>query len=174
MEEKQWLHQMARDNEEAFTKIYTRYREVLYRTAEHVLQEPQAAQDCVQEVFFDLWRRRATSRIENLRHYLLQSVRFQAGKHIRAKTRYRRFQQESIAIYSEGITGDPVLFRELERNIAGAIASLPADQCRIFRMHREQAVPYKQIAEELGISIKTVEKKISLSLFSLREQAREN
>src|SRR5579863_2857312 len=96
MEEKDLLRLLSGGSPKAFTEIYNRYWPALYRTAEQILQEPHAAHDCVQEVFVALWRRRTSCQIENLKHFLLQSVRFQACKTIRTINNHRRFQRQYI------------------------------------------------------------------------------
>jgi RNA polymerase sigma-70 factor (ECF subfamily) len=62
----------------------------------------------------------------------------------------------------------PILFNELDSIFQEVLQSLPADQQEIFRLLREESLSYKEVAELKGISVKTVEKKMSLSLKAFR------
>ena len=63
---------------------------------------------------------------------------------------------------------DTLQYKELKNHLHNLIATLPEDQRLIFTLHREEGLTYQQIADRLDISIKTVEKKMSLALKHLR------
>jgi RNA polymerase sigma-19 factor, ECF subfamily len=159
---------LQQSNEAAFTEIYNRYWKSLYTSAHNILQLNHTAQDAVQEVFISLWNRRDAVKIDSLKPYLFQSVRFQIFKAIRAEKTdnnfFKRLSMVSEHIYNE----DPILSKELSRFYKQVLLSLPEDEREIFRMHRDDGLTYKQIAELKNISVKTVEKKMSHVLKQLR------
>lgn len=159
---------LSKDDEVAFSKIYERYWKQLYISAYNILQQKDTAKDVVQEVFLSLWQRRSIVQIESLKGWLLQSVRFQVFKAIRAEKASYDFCKRLSAVSKNIITEDPLLFKELDGAIQDAIRSLPNDQRIIFKMNREDGMTYSQISIEKNISIKTVEKKISQALRYLR------
>lgn len=165
------LRLMAAENENALTELYERYWEPLFTKAFNFLGNEDAAKDCVQDVFIWLWQHRQTLDIENPEHYLRQAVRFQALRALREQKAANDFQHRLQKLTENFTKEDPIAYNELKTAIDRLLAGLPEDQQLIFRLHREQSLTYKQIAEELHISVKTVEKKMSLSLRYLRLHA---
>jgi RNA polymerase sigma-70 factor (ECF subfamily) len=62
---------------------------------------------------------------------------------------------------------------DLIERIEKSIGSLPTKRQEIFRLSREQGLKYKEIAEELNISVKTVEAQMGLALKHLRDELKE-
>ena len=152
----------------AFTELYNRYREPLYFSARNVLRQPEIAKDIVQEVFTTLWQSKANLEIRHPKAWLHQAVRFQVLKAIRSDQTDADFYQRLSRVSKDLIVENPLLFKELREIIDGLIEVLPEDCRRAFSLSRDQDLTYPQIAEELNISVKTVEKKMSRSLRSLR------
>ncbi len=155
-------------DEQAFSQAYDRYWKSLYISAHNILQQKSVAQDIVQEVFTALWHRRQIVSIDNLQSYLYQATRFQVFKAIRAEKTDHEFYKRLSAATNEILQHDPILFKELQHLIDDIINSLPEDQKEIFLLHRTEGLTYPQIAERKNISIKTVEKKMTLALKHLR------
>ena len=152
----------------AYTEIYRRYASDMYVVARNATGDPAKAEDIVQEVFVSLWQRRLQPEDIVLKGWLLVATRFQVLKIFRQNKSNRVFQKRLSVLYSNWEQGDPLQYRELQRMIPAALQSLPEDQQTIFRLHREEELTYREIAVQLGISIKTVEKKMSLVLRHLR------
>jgi RNA polymerase sigma-70 factor (family 1) len=152
----------------AFTKIYDRYWKLLFVSANNILQQKDTAKDIVQDVFLSLWKRRSEVQIESLEGWLLQAVRFQVFKAIRAEKASDDFYTRLSLVSKEIMNQDPVLYKELQNAVLRAMGALPADQQCIFNMNRELGMTYKQIAVAKNISVKTVEKKMTLVLRHLR------
>ncbi|HEV8081559.1 MAG TPA: RNA polymerase sigma-70 factor [Chitinophagaceae bacterium] len=152
----------------AFTEIYNRYWKKLYVTANAILNDDEAARDIIQNVFISLWERRQSAEIEFPAAYLQQATRFQVFKAIRASKAdasfYRRLTDVSATIIFE----KPLLFKELLQLLHKILEELPEDQRRAFLLNRNDGLSYREIAAEMNISTKTVEKKISNTLKSLR------
>lgn len=162
------LQLMRVNNEQAFSAIYTRYWKILYTTANAILQSDSAAQDIVQVVFVDLWERRQKVEIQSLKAYLQQATRFQVFKAIKAKKTDTAFYDRLARITADIVYENPSRFVKLEKWLADTLAELPPDCQSIFKMSREQQMTYKQIAAQLQISEKTVEKKMTISLKHIR------
>lgn len=164
----QLLKQLCQNDEGAFAEIYNRYWKPLYTSAHNILQVREAAQDAVQEVFISLWKRRQDLQVDVLQSYLHQAVRFQVFKAIRAEKTDQLFFNRLALISKDILFEDPVLFKELEGIYQQLIQSLPPDEQEIFLLHRDVGLTYKQIAEQKNISVKTVEKKMSRALKTIR------
>jgi RNA polymerase sigma-70 factor (ECF subfamily) len=164
------LQLLGQGYEPAFVEIYDRYWTRLCLRAEKWLKQRHVAQDAVQDVFMGLWKHPAHATIHMLENYLFQAIRFQVCKILRKTVASRKFIRYTITVSPGHTTGDPIIARELHVRIERVLKALPGDQRKIFHLHRNECLTYKEIAARCGISVKTVEKKISLSLRRLRKE----
>jgi RNA polymerase sigma-70 factor (ECF subfamily) len=167
----QLVRLMAEGEEPALRELIDRYWPSLFRRANNFLDDEDAAKDCVQEVFIWLWLHRDGLDIGNMDHYLHQATRFQAFKALREQKAADNFESRLIQFTEKIMASDELEFKELKAFLENLIETLPEDQRLIFRLHREEGLTYKEIAEKLNISVKTVEKKMSLSLRYLRARS---
>ncbi len=166
--EKHLCDALKRGEELAFTEIYERYFNELYISAYKILGTDNGADDSVQETFMSLWKYRAGLDIQNLRSYLHRSLRNAALKAYLLRKADTLFFERLSNVTNELLSADPLVYKELHSKLVTLIKKLPQDQQKIYNMSRAQLMTYQQIAEELQISIKTVEKKMSLSIKHLR------
>ena len=152
----------------AFTEIYNRYWKLLFKTALNILQDFATAQDITQNIFISLWERRSEANIQTIKPYLLQATRFAVCRAIREQQNDKAFYERLAEITTDIISDNPMLFKEQQALLNRLINGLP-ENCRdAFRLSREENLTYKQIAILKGISEKTVEKRISMSLQHIR------
>src|SRR5262249_27506976 len=100
----------------------------LFQKALNFLQDADAAQDCVQEVFIWLWTHRDGLQIGNVNSYLRQATRFQALKCIRENKAADNFEDRLATITDYFLASDALEFKELRHYIEGLISKLPEDQ----------------------------------------------
>lgn len=126
------------------------------------------AKGLVHEVFVAVWEKFDHFPAgTHYRSYLYTAVRNKGLNFIR--DRKKHVALENISEEQLKQVDHPLETSELEREIEWAIQSLP-DKCReVFTMNREEGLKYSQIAEKLGISVKTVEAQMSKALRVLRE-----
>lgn len=152
----------------AFSELFNRYWDRLYRRALGILRDEAAAADLTQNVFMDLWERRGTVFIENVSAYLFQALRYQAAKHIDRM----KFPQETLEVLKEYAVPDSIeeeLYgKELELRLGTSIEALPERCKEIFKMSRQQHLSTRQIAEKLNLSEHTVETQIKRALKKLK------
>ena len=91
-------------------------------------------------------------------------------KHQKVRQQYVQFIIRSVPEGTDGNGFDQVDVKQLQADIDAAIAELPEQMRRIFEMSRFEGLKYAQIAEQLNISIKTVETQVSRALTKLREK----
>lgn len=170
---KQWVKQVAEEGDaQAFQKLFEFYFDALYLYARRYLRASEEAEEIVSDVFMALWQNRhKLPTILNLKGYLYTSVRNRAYNFIRD---HYKIEQSALLEQNYNLVDQYVdpehlyLSQELYEKIEAAIQALP-DRCRqIFIMVREERKSYKEVAEKLSISPKTVENQMSIALKKLQ------
>lgn len=162
-------------DEKAFEQLFKSLYKSLCSSANVFLNDPDEAEETVQNVFLALWEKREKMEINiSVKAYLHTAVRNAALnklKHSKVKAGYAK-EQEYLASHAES-PSVPILRNELNTEIYKAIESLP-EQCRlVFKLSRFEELKYKEIAEQLGISVKTVENQMGKALRVLREKLKD-
>lgn len=163
---------LREDQEYALSALYYRYWDKLLAVAENRLNNPEIAEECVQDVFFSLWQRRKELELKySLATYLSVAVKYQVIKQMDKQYRKQARQEQAYPVVHEPAypsAEEYLLEKELMERIEAATKRLP-EKCRlIFRMSRETHMTNKQIAAELNISEKTVEAHLSKAIKELR------
>lgn len=163
-------------NEPAFEHFFKLHYSELCRFAFSFLGDKDEAEEMVQQVFFNLWTKRETIQLSSsLRSYLFSAVRnssLNRIEHAQVKLKHENtIIRDELSAADE--TAQKVLQKELDVLIRESIEALP-EQCRlVFGMSRFENLKYAEIAEQLGISIKTVEKHMGRALKELREKLKD-
>lgn len=162
-------------DERAFQELFRKYYAALCHFANQFLSDDELAEETVQDMFVRFWDKRAALNIEtSVKHYLFRSVRnhcFNQLQHDKIKKRYADKVIDASRL--EPDPGQYFIEVDLAEKIEKSINSLPPKRQEIFRMSREQGLKYQEIADVLGISIKTVEAQMGLALKHLRDELRE-
>jgi RNA polymerase sigma-70 factor, ECF subfamily len=126
----------------------------------------------VQEVFVKIWvGREEIDPDESLNAYLFkiaQNISLNRLKRLKVESRYTEIYKLVYIEHNEFSALDSLLAKELEDNIALAIGNLPPECRKVFELSRIEGLKYKEIAETLHISVKTVESQMTKALRSLR------
>ncbi|HSF55542.1 MAG TPA: RNA polymerase sigma-70 factor [Algoriphagus sp.] len=160
----------------AFEMLFKTYYQPLCRYANSYLKDPDGAEEIVQAAFIGFWEKRKTISIEtSLKSYLYRAIRnacLNELKHEQVKQKY--FANESIKEEAKSEPADHLAIHvELEDKIRAAIQTLP-EQCRlIFTMSRFEELKYQEIADQLNLSVKTVENQMGKALKIMRAQLKE-
>ena len=156
---------------EQMEDIYHKYYDLLVNVAYQILKSREDSRGIVQEVFVNVWDKREELELTSvLKAYLIRSTRNRSINAVKA--RYNS-HSELDAVYNVGIDADQDNIElektvTLEDRINSAIATLPEKCQEIFMMSRMDGLSYKEIAQVLEISPKTVENQISIALKKLR------
>ncbi|MEM6699494.1 MAG: RNA polymerase sigma-70 factor [Bacteroidota bacterium] len=145
--------------------------------AQQYVEDWDAAQDLCQKVFIQLWEKRTTlDSNQNLKSYLFTAVRNRCLNYIRDHKKYRSkildLDCGNIEFAEQAI--DRLAANDLQTIIEEALNQLPEKCRKVFEMSRFQEMKYKEIAEELEISQKTVEAHMSKALKLLRAHLKEH
>jgi len=174
-EEKEMYLKLKEGDEGAFNALFRKYYSAMCLFANQFLHDRELAEEIVQEMFVKIWEKRTILNIEtSVKQYLFRSVRnhcLNQIQHEKIKKQYANKVLESA--HREINTEQYYLEVDLIRRIEKSIESLPPKRKEIFKLSREQGLKYKEIADDLGISIKTVEAQMGLALKYLRDDLRD-
>lgn len=178
-DEKQLADLLRDGNVYVYELIFRRYYKSLCGFAVRFIQQPEDAEEIVQDVFLKLWEKKNTLLITtSLKSYLFRSTYnscMNALSHAKIENRYAAFIRDYLLRnpYSFNPVMDSLVYKDMNNKITAAIEQLP-EACReIFKMSRFDGLKYAEIASKLNISVKTVETQISRALAKLREELKE-
>ncbi len=163
-------------NESAFEMIFKAYYQPLCRYAYSFLEDKQEAEEVVQSSFITVWEKRKSLDIQtSLKSYLYRMVRngcLNVIKHEKVKKQHVAHELAVADVSYESVS-QKVYATELETKISEAMKVLP-EQCRlVFQLSRFEELKYQEIADQLKISVKTVENHMGKALRIMREQLKE-
>lgn len=166
------IHRLSENDESALSIIYKEHWELMYIAAYNLVKSKQVSEDIVQDVFVNLWEKRERLVVKtSLKGFLYTSTIYKT---------YDYFRRNKSAITVELLesfnelqqSSDPakeLMDKELNEFIENIINELP-ERCRVvFNLSRKENLSNKEIAEQLKISIRTVEGHISKALRILRD-----
>jgi RNA polymerase sigma-70 factor (family 1) len=170
------LEKLKNDDQAAFTIIFTKYYKDLARFSFGYTRNSDAAEEIVQEVFLKLWENRTALVIHNsLKSFLLKAVQNRSIDSLRHDNITHKYASIVLEhpLLSENDTENYILHSELEANFKLAIAKIPEQYAKAFSMSRIEALGYQEIAQKLGVSVRTVEVRIGKALSLLREELKD-
>ena len=172
MDDRELLDRVRVGDEAAYDTIFRTWYPALVRVAGAILKDSDVAEEVVQDVMVELWRRRHVLDADvTLRAYLLRAVKNRSLNHLRHLKVRRDTTGDVEALYDEPVAADqPVVAQELSEAVQKALAELPPRCREVFDLSRVHGLKYSEIAESLGISQKTVEAQMGKALRVLRER----
>lgn len=150
-----------------------KYFQWMYRPlclyALNITESYEDSEDIVQQIFVELLEKAVVGSLEvgNMKGYLYTVVRNRAVKYVK-KDQEKVFVESAMYLTDENILSISV---EEEALVWNWIDALPTERRNIFLMAKQQGMKYKEIAEQLDISVKTVEGQMGKALKTLRDKA---
>jgi RNA polymerase sigma-70 factor (ECF subfamily) len=168
--EQQLFDQLRNDDETAFRVIYNNYSSRLYYFVLEFIPQKDIVENIVQDTFVTLWNRRKELKDNtNLAAYLYKGAKNNALYRLRDKKYRQKLFPNAIDASEINLNIDALstvntsalAFQEIEQIIQETLDSLPPQCRKIFELSRFREMKNKEIAEELNISVRTVEGHIS-------------
>ncbi|MCD4746117.1 MAG: RNA polymerase sigma-70 factor [Bacteroidales bacterium] len=162
-------------DKQLFEQMFKDYFNILCNFAQSYNIDEDNAKEITQEVFINLWQKKETiDTKKSIKSYLFTSVKNRCLNYIRDQKKFRsNILDIEIADFDFSFENDVFTESELQSKIDNAISNLP-EKCRqIFKLSRFEELKYKEIAEKLDVSVKTVEAQISKALKILRNDLKD-
>ena len=156
------------DDAMAYKQLFCLYHSRLLQFSYSITRLRESAEEVVSDVFLKIWStRKSLLKIENFPLYLYISVKNQSINYLEKQHRQRSFSIDEMAVELKSIYLDPeqlLITSEMMIKIRQAIDALPT-RCRlIFKLIKEDGLRYKEVAELLNVSIKTIENQMTIAL----------
>lgn len=152
-----------------FERIFRDLYRPLCLFALRFTEKTEDAEDVVQQAFVDVWDKCCNNvTIANFKSYLYQAVRNRSLTLI-AQSSDTGQDTESLADLEDTSEEEQISRSERDARLWAAIDGLPPERKKIFLLSKRDGLKYQEIAEELNISVKTVENQIGKALKTLRE-----
>ncbi len=162
-------------DERAFQSLFRKYYAILCNYARQILEDKVLAEETVQEMFVKIWEKRQALTIEtSVKNYFFRSIRNHCLNQIQHEKIKKQYAGRVLDLARQELDPEQNFIEvNLIRRIEESIASLPPKRREIFRLSREQGMKYKEIAEALNLSEKTVEAQMGLALKHLRNELKD-
>lgn len=150
------------------------YRQ-LQQFADSFVRSNEVAEEIVSDVFIKIWeRRQELDRVENLKIYLYVSTKNMSLNYLRSQKK-PMVQPDHYRVQLQSIYFDPeklMLTAEMINRVQQAISQLPLRCQLIFKLVKEDGLKYREVADLLNLSIKTVENQMTVALRKLGQTIR--
>ncbi|MFT5640598.1 MAG: RNA polymerase sigma-70 factor (family 1) [Cyclobacteriaceae bacterium] len=165
MTTKELLKRIGQGDEQAFEDLYNAYGKWLFNVTNELVRDRELAEEIVEDVFFKLWQfRKRFDEIRNFESYIYVCAKNLSYDHIR-----KRGKREFVEINESMLKGIQLPAdsyyeaKELKELIEISVMNLP-EKCKIiFQLVRVQQLSYKEAADQLKLSPKTIENQLRIA-----------
>lgn len=166
-------------DEETYISLFREYYVALCSYARRYVGRKDVAEEIVSDTFLKIWENKETLRINtSIKSYLFQAVCNNSLYYLRKLKKdlvlddfFQSTESENIgfALIAEDIDEQSLTMENIHSKIVEAVDSLPEQQQRVFRLKRFEGKKNKEVAEIMGLSIKTVEMHLSKATINLQK-----
>lgn len=169
---------MNDNNDEFISTLYKENSAKLIRFLTRKLQQPQQAEEVAQEAYMRLQKLDAPEKLDNARAFLFQVASNLATDQLRRRQLHNNYlnsqkQQAEVNLeagMSMGVDpADQLVAQQKAQQIKDTLDAMPAKVRQAFLLHRRSGLSYNAIAEEMQVSVSSVEKYIFTALKQFRE-----
>lgn len=169
-------YRLSLDDHSALKALYDQFANSFFQLALAIVHSSETAEEIVEDVFIEVWKKRVrVAQIENLHLYLYVAVRNMSKSYLRKhkNKKFINFDDVQLPYFRIDCTPEDIMIsQEMVNRINASINELPA-KCRlIFKLVKEDGLRYKEVAELLHLSVKTVENQLAIALRKIHASVR--
>ena len=156
-----------------FEILFQQYYVRFYNFVRNLLKNSHEAEDIVQNVFMKVWvNMKSLHPDQSIHNYIYVLTKHEILNHIRDRKAYTQIERLIMSEPPAGvvINDDSVQLHELDMRIRKFIASMPEQRRKVFLLSRYRGMGNKEIADMLGLSVRTVDRHINIALTSLKKE----
>jgi len=156
------------DDAIAYRELFLLYHRKLVQFSTSITQSKESAEEVVSDVFLKIWNNRSTlPRIENFHLYLYVVTKNSSINALLKQKKSASFSLDETVVEFRSLYLDPeelMITAEMHKRLHYAISQLPP-KCRlIFKLVKEDGLKYREVAELLNLSLKTIENQMTIAL----------
>ena len=166
------FEKIKHNSQPAFDELFNKYYQNLCEFSYHIVKNKSCAEEIVADVFANIWIKRKKIKIKTkLSSYLYRSTKNTSISYLRKnKVQFEPlFDSRDFIAKPDAQPDRAIIKNENKLRLDNLLNILPERNKEIFVLHRFSGLKYVEIADIVGISVKTVEKHMSKSLKLLRE-----
>lgn len=166
----------SNDDQMAYKELFELFYLPLRQFAILFVKNRENAEEIVSDVFLSIWeKRKRLESISNLKVYLYIATKNTALNYLKTQNRYTTVDMDQLPVELTSLYFDPeqiLITSEMQKKIFQAVDALPA-RCRlIFKLLKEDQLKYREVAEVLNLSVKTIEAQMTIALKRIGEAIR--
>ncbi len=170
------IHRLKQDDKTAVDDLFAFYYPRLYQFSKSILKMESEIEDVLQEVFLKIWlNRHKINHAETFNAYIYTITKHEVLNLIRSKLKDHNFREQLYlyAVAEEYQFQSKLEFEEIKSGIDRIVSNLPEKRQQIFILSRTNGLSNKEIAQQLGISEKTVEDHITHAIRKIKSSLKE-
>ena len=167
------LNELARGSKQALEQLFGYYYPRLYNFSKSFLKLEEGIDDILQEVFLKIWDNRKNIKTSySFNSFIFTITRNLLLNELRSRLNNQKFREriKGLSLAEEFVSFEQVEYTELKEKIDHLVGEMPEKQREVFRLSREEGLSYKEIAEKLNISEKTIEYHIHQAIGFLKKR----
>lgn len=159
-------------DKQAFGQLFRRYYPLLYQYGIKICDDPSTLEDCIQDLFTELWNKKPNQNIQSIKAYLLQALKYKLYKTFRntkstvdighANNEHFELSHETFLIMADENN-------EKLKQVLNALNQLPSRQKEIVYLKIYKGLTYEEISEMMGINYQVVRNLLCQALKTFRK-----
>lgn len=166
----------CKDDVAAYKELFLLYHKRLLNFSITITHSKELAEEAVSDVFIKLWTHRQTLlTVLNLHLYIYIVTKNISINKIQRERKREDFSLNEVKVDIKSLYPNPeqlMITAEMQTHIRSAIMALPPKCKLIFKLIREDGLKYKEVAELLHLSLKTIENQMTIALKKISDSIR--
>ncbi len=171
LEEHKLLERLIRGDVAGYEALFHRYYPTFFTFIKGMTKESALAEDITQNIFMKVWINREKLDAEkSIRNYLFVLAKYEVYNYFRSKSRLVVPLDGSLELKASqpNETYETIALKDTIDIVEDIVNRMPPQRQNVFRMSRFKQIPNREIADELNLSVRTVEKHLELAIRELR------